>query len=319
VTLPLPTALGWKAAAFFFLLVGAFLATPYSNLFFLLISFLTILGFLGWLWTVTNFRGLRAELGEVAPAPAGTPLVVPVRISGRSRACFAVSLELEIRGSGRLSIPLGIVTRASWVQARLPPLPRGLHDVAAAHVVSIWPLGLFRARRPVKLPGVLVVYPAPAGMQESRERADGLAELSASLSAKAGLLQPSSFREYQIGDEFRMVHWKASARRGLFVIKEWDGGEGNGHEILLDRRCSAGKLEKALSLLSAVAQSAKESKELLTLHSQDLSATYGSGHRPWREVLTFLAGASVVSQGGPPPPPVSPTIPRLPLGNGAAS
>ena len=42
--LPTPTALGTKALLFYLLMLSAFVATPYSNLFFLLLTFLTVLG-----------------------------------------------------------------------------------------------------------------------------------------------------------------------------------------------------------------------------------------------------------------------------------
>ena len=45
-----PTALGVKAFLFYLLLVTAFFAAPYANHFFLLLSFLTILGALNLAW-----------------------------------------------------------------------------------------------------------------------------------------------------------------------------------------------------------------------------------------------------------------------------
>ena len=65
----LPTALGWRGAAFYVTLVGAFFAAPYSNLFFLLLSFLTLLSLLNVWWTTRNFKGVTAEVLEIESAP----------------------------------------------------------------------------------------------------------------------------------------------------------------------------------------------------------------------------------------------------------
>jgi uncharacterized protein (DUF58 family) len=115
------------------------------------------------------------------------------------------------------------------------------------------------------------------------------------------------------------VAWKASARRGSFVIKEWEGGSGAGHEALLDRRTDPESLEQALSLLSALSLAAKEQKDLLTLHTQGLSATFGRQRRPWRELLTFLARAEALPDDAPAPPAVSPAVLRLPWNPGGAA
>lgn len=188
----------------------------------------------------------------------------------------------------------------------------------AARIVSTWPLGLWMARRAVPAPAEVVVYPAPLALATSRGGSGGVGELYDMLGAAQGFLQPSELREYRPGDELRLVHWKASARRGTLVIKEWEGGTGSGHEVVIDRRAKGEELEEGLSAVSALARAAKEQKEVLTVHSQGLSATFGGAHRPWRELLRFLAVAEPLPLDGPPPPPVSPAVLRLPRRGGAA-
>ena len=54
----------------------------------------------------------------------------------------------------------------------------------------------------------------------------------------------------------------------------------------------------------------------LTVHSQGMSATFGTDHEPWRELFRFLAAAAP-SQGAPPR--VSPSVLRLPFVSGGAA
>jgi len=314
----LPTGLGARTALFFLLLVAAFFAAPYANLFFLLLLFLSILGVSDLLAAHANLAGATGRVEEIEPMPAGAGgTAVAVVSAGRRRWAVAVELELEGAG-GTLRAALGQAEGEARLAIPVPELARGLYRVKAARLASIWPLGLWRARRSIAAPAEIVVYPAPLALATSRGAGGGVGELYDSLGAAQGYLQPSELREYRPGDELRLVHWKASARRGTLVIKEWEGGTGSGHEVLLDLRATGEELEEGLSAVSALAQAAKEQKEVLTIHSQGLSATFGGSHRPWRELLRFLADAKPLPADGPAPPPVSPAVLRLPRRRGAA-
>jgi uncharacterized protein (DUF58 family) len=312
-----PTALGVKSALFYLLLVTAFFAAPYANLFFLLLVFLTLLGVADALAARGNLAGAHGRVEEAAPMPAGAGGAIAASVcAGRRR--WAIGAELELEGAGTLRAAVGEATGEARLSVTVPPLARGVYRVRAARIASSWPLGLWHARRAVPAPFEIVVYPAPLALATSRGAGGGVGELYDLLGAAQGFLQPSELREYRPGDELRLVHWKASARRGTLVIKEWEGGTGAGHEVVIDLRATAEELEEALSAVSALAHAAKEQKEVLTVHSQGLSATFGAAHRPWKELLRFLALAAPLPVSGPPPPLVSPAVLRLPRRGGDA-
>jgi uncharacterized protein (DUF58 family) len=311
-----PTALGIKAALFYILLLAAFFAAPYANLFFLLLAFLTILALASHVSCRRNLTGAHAIVDELDPVPADTGAPVTVTLHGGKRTRFALGIRIELEGQPPLVLAGGVVSGETRVAGRVPPLPRGVYPVKRASLFTTWPLGLYRLFTPVRAPAELVVYPEPA--QLTGEGNAGIGDLYSALGGE-GFLQPSALREYRPGDELRLVAWKASARRGSFVIKEWEGGSGAGHEAVLDRRTDPESLEQALSLLSALALAAKEQKDLLTLHSQGLSATFGRQRRPWRELLTFLAKAEALPADAPAPPAVSPAVLRLPWNPGGAA
>jgi uncharacterized protein (DUF58 family) len=131
--------------------------------------------------------------------------------------------------------------------------------------------------------------------------------------------QPSGLREFRDGDELRAVHWRATARRGALVVKEWEGDAARGLEVVLDRRCAAAELEDALSLISALALVARDDKESLTVHTQGTSSTHGGDHAPWDALFRLLATVQAVPDGGPAPPAASPAVLRLPLAGRARS
>jgi uncharacterized protein (DUF58 family) len=311
-----PTSLGIKAALFYIVLLAAFFAAPYANLFFLLLAFLTIQALVSYVACRRNLTGVRAIVDELDPVPAHTGAPVSVTLHGGNRTRFALGIRLELEDQPPLVLAGGVVKGETRVAGRVPPLPRGVYPVKRASLFTTWPLGLYRLFTPVRAPAELVVYPAPA--QLTGEGNAGIGDVYSALGGE-GFLQPSALREYRPGDELRLVAWKASARRGSFVIKEWEGGSGAGHEAVLDRRTDPESLEQALSLLSALSLAAKEQKDLLTLHSQGLSATFGRQRRPWRELLTFLARAEALPADAPAPPAVSPDVLRLPWNPGGAA
>jgi uncharacterized protein (DUF58 family) len=310
----IPTGLGVKAALFYLLLVAAFFAAPYANLFFLLLTFLTLLGLADALAARGNLRGATGRVEDSEPVASGTESSVTAVLAAGSRR-WALGVEVVLDGTTPLRATLGAVEGEAKLKVPVPPLARGVHPVRAARLVSTWPLGLWKARKSIPAPAEIVVYPAPSALSSSRG-GGGVGDLCDLLGAGQGFLQPSSLREYRPGDELRTVHWKASSRRGSLVIKEWEGGTGSGHEVVLDLRAKGEEVEEGLRDLSALALAAKEQKEVLTVHSQGLSATFGSSHRPWRELLRFLAVARPLPVDGPPPPPASPAVLRLPRRGG---
>jgi hypothetical protein len=65
------TWLGFQGGLFYCALVAAFFASPYANLFFLLLGFLTLVGLSGVFAARRNLRGVTAVSPELAPVPTG--------------------------------------------------------------------------------------------------------------------------------------------------------------------------------------------------------------------------------------------------------
>ena len=299
-------------------MLGAFLATHYSNLFFLLLAFLCLQWFFCGLWTWANVRGLRATLSEFEARPAGSGSSVRAWLHSPRGARYHVALELDLvrtqtvpEGSARtVQASAVVVERETLVLFELPPLERGIYELRRARIASSFPFGMLQAHRAVESAGELVVYPRPKerGEVAQGEVVDPLEGLTGS-----GDLQPAGLRDRRDNDDLRSIHWRASARRGTLVVKEWEGGLGEGHEVLIDRRAEPEALEDAFEAVSALVVYARANKERLTIHSQGLQSTFGPGHRPWHEALRFLAAAEPLAAGDVPPPRVSPSVTRLPV------
>ena len=156
MNLPSPTALGVKALLFYGLLVGAFFAAPYANLFFLLVTFLTVLALLSLFWTARHLTGVRAGFRALEPVPTGQEIHLEGWIDGGRRVRFAVRLEVELEGRGWVSIPCEAVQGRQELCTAIPALPRGRYAIRSGRMVSTWPLGFLRSRREVEAPEELL-------------------------------------------------------------------------------------------------------------------------------------------------------------------
>ncbi|MCA8964003.1 MAG: DUF58 domain-containing protein, partial [Planctomycetes bacterium] len=271
-----PTELGWKGLLLFAALEVAFYATSYSNLFFLVIVFSCVLGALGLTGGVRTLRQLRVTLGAVPLAAAGAARRVPVRLAA-SRRLFDLEVALELDDR---CVELGYVPMLRGEQVfdgELPAMPRGVVAVRGLVVTTTFPFGLLRLRRRVAAETTLVTHPAPSAGGEyalaggDDERSSGTGRSSTT----AGL------RAHRRGDEVRDVHWKATARRGEPVVREWEPEGGDEIELVLDRRCRDEVFERSLADAAAVVLAAIAAERPLTLHSQGvtLRATRAAGER----------------------------------------
>jgi uncharacterized protein (DUF58 family) len=303
------TRFGWQSAAFYAAMLAAYFAAPYANLTFLLLSFLTLCGVLGAWWSARNLRAVTAEIAAPPPIAAGRAGAIEARLASRGTR-FGVELELELEDGSRIAGSAPVLRGAAEVRLSVPPLGRGIRAVRRTRLCSTHPLGVFAAARAVEGPEELVVYPAPALELSARSLGGLLAELRGELPGPA--LEPAGLRPWVEGDAPRDVHWRASARAGKLVVRDWERAGGEGLELEIDRRTSAPELEQALALASAVVHWARERKEQLQLSSQGLCASFGEGHRPWSEALRFLAGAQALPPDAPAPPPAGPSVVRLP-------
>ncbi len=314
------TLLGYKALGFYAMLTGAFFVSPYNNLFFLLLAFMTSLLVLNVFWVEQNIRGVHAEILDICPGPAGQAHSLHSSLQSGTRLHMLLAVEIHVpgyaadqpdrRGAYTVSLTKAL-TGDKRVLGKLPGARRGIYPIKAAYLRSGYPMNLLSRKVRIACPDAITVYPEPleTGLTHGGSIVD---EIFGQGTTTHGDLAPSSLRDFRDGDSMRTVSWKASARRRKFVVKEFEGSGGNGVEVVFDRRTDSETLEHCLSVLAALAIHAIESKEPLAVHSQGLRGTFGENHEPIDSLLTWLAGTEVLPEDGPPPPPTSPTVLRLP-------
>jgi uncharacterized protein (DUF58 family) len=108
--------------------------------------------------------------------------------------------------------------RLDWT---FTPARRGLYKVELAAVGSLFPFGFLRKTAAAGLAREVHVWPAPVDYRRftgsSSRRPSG--ELQLARAGNEG--EMIALRRYESGDSHRLIHWKASARTGRLLVRQF--------------------------------------------------------------------------------------------------
>jgi len=155
----------------------------------------------------------------------------PVTLSVRNRSALSLHLEVgdehphEFTADGE-SPRFRLDPDGTWQHTYyLVPHRRGDYRFGRLTLRARTPLGLLQRQRAFDLPQPVAVYP---NLQDVRKynllgRRNRLEQMGLRrLRVRGRSLEFESLRDYVPGDELRHVHWKASARKGKLVTKQYD-------------------------------------------------------------------------------------------------
>lgn len=155
----------------------------------------------------------RVSEGEPARA------LLTVHNRGRTRT-LPLSVTESINGEAfALDVPSLAAGHAHEHGYPLPTRRRGRYEIAALEVGHADPLRLLRYSVRFGKPSVLVVHPRThhVGIVPRGGPVDSEGPTS-STSAQGGIAF-HSLREYEHGDDYRLIHWKATARTGRPMVR----------------------------------------------------------------------------------------------------
>jgi uncharacterized protein (DUF58 family) len=181
---------------------------------------------------------------------------------------------------------------------RLPTDRRGIYDLGPLQLQLEDPFGLAGRARPGAPATQLTVYPRvdtipPLPMTRGNDPHAGADHPTALASAGEDFY---ALREYEMGDDLRRVHWKATARLDELMIRQdempWQGRV----TVLVDLRRAVhtpASLELALSAAASVVSACWRHRSLVRLVATDgIDSGFAGGHAHVEAILEHLAGAS---------------------------
>ncbi|MCX5759405.1 MAG: DUF58 domain-containing protein [Candidatus Hydrogenedentes bacterium] len=169
-----------------------------------------------------NLRGLNVTRSAPDAAHRGEPFGVTLRIDNTKRhmPSGTVRIERAEAPGGTAALALYIPARRSVVlRSSLTFKHRGVHSLPPMVVRSGFPFGLFEHGRPIRDDVEVVVYPRVKSVRSAwLEHLPGAHAVPRIV--RGGGDEFFSLREYIPGDDVRLIAWRASAKKGVVLVRE---------------------------------------------------------------------------------------------------
>ena len=175
---------------------------------------------------------------------------------------------------------------------------RGVYRQEAFRIVTRFPFGFLQKARRLDIGSETLVYPPVAATAEFLEVLPGIQGAIESL-AKGPGHDLYALRDYLPTDSARHVHWKASARLGSLMVREFAREDDLRVLLILDPQSEAAKpdatatqkerFERAVELCAAIAWSFQQRGALLEFRTASASVSLAPATENIFEVLRHLA------------------------------
>lgn len=182
--------------------------------------------------TAANIRGLTGRAAAIKPAFAGQEVALPVEITNQSRTRRGIRLRVE--ETDEIYESLGEIPAGESVRRtlRFPAPARGEHEIKKIHLETSFPMGLVRIVKPLAIWQQYVVYPKPDGDPNlpSGGRSGPLHKFQRPIGEGDDF---AGVRPYVTGESQRHIDWKAVARGGEMMTKQFTA-EAESGDLYLD-------------------------------------------------------------------------------------
>ncbi len=161
---------------------------------------------------------------------------------------------------------------------------RGVFSMQGFRVHTTFPFGLFSRGKELHAEGKVKVYPKLVELKEFQHRFPFLFGQE-TLRKKGSGDELHNLRDYHHGDDTRFVHWKASAKLGRLIIKEFTQARDLVFQVVFSTYfphptdSDLVQFEKAISLVASLVNAYFQKGREISFYSGEKSITIPSGNR----------------------------------------
>jgi uncharacterized protein (DUF58 family) len=227
--------------------------------------------------------------------PKGSMAIAFLTFANRGRLTVATTVANQPFGSAqvRTVIPRLRGGERGTRTYRLPTSHRGIFDVGPIEVTRRDPFDLFRVSRRHGQPERIWVYPRVLNFQALPAGQTRHLEGPSSDTSPQGNITFHRLRDYVVGDDLRLVHWRSTARTGRLVVKHNVDTSQPYSVVLLDQRpnrYTAESFEAAVDVAASVLVAESANKAPVELRLTDGSAIGGPRLRDVSPLIDHLTG-----------------------------
>ena len=303
---------GWIYMAGILLVALPALNTGNNLLFLILSSLIAIILMSGILSSIT-LSGIEMRLELPEHIFAAQPVRAMVELENEKLTLPSFSLRVEAAKAKGAAAPAAMLETPVYfpylpkhdrVQQIVPmTFPRrGVYRQEAFRIVTRFPFGFLQKSRHVNLKTEALVYPSVGPSEEYLEVLPGIQGALESL-AKGRGQDLYALRDYVPTDSARHVHWKASARYGSLMVREFAREDDCRVLLVLDPHLSADqaaglqpgisgpneRFERAVSICASLAWHFYESSSLLQFRGATMETTLAPAGDIIFAILRYLA------------------------------
>ncbi|HPA41310.1 MAG TPA: DUF58 domain-containing protein, partial [Candidatus Hydrogenedentes bacterium] len=257
-----------------------------------LLSVMLVSGALGWM----NLRGITVSREAPHAVFRGEQVLVRVTLSNTKTFLSSVSLRLGLEGADGRTFSYALKTPARGtllLDMRHVFDRRGAYTLPPCLLSSSYPFGFFERRRAFRDAEEVLVYPRVRAV-----RLSALEQLpGASVAPRRSMSDGDeyvSLREYVPGDDTRLIAWRVSARRGVWMVREMGFGNVRAVMLFLDTVPDGlpdfdGRFEDAVELAASIAVTLLQRQYSVGLSAGKHLVPMGTGTFQERKILDALA------------------------------
>jgi uncharacterized protein (DUF58 family) len=234
--------------------------------------------------------------------PKGSPAIAVLTFANRGRRTVGVTVANQPFGDTavRTIIPKMRRGERGMRTYRLPTRQRGIFEVGPVEVTRRDAFELFRTSRKHGEPERIWVYPRVLGFRALPTGQTRHLEGPSSDTSPQGNITFHRLREYVVGDDLRLVHWRSSARTGTLVVKHNVDTSQPYTVLLFDQRpdrYTAEAFEEAVDVAASVAVSGALNKAPIEMRLTDGTVIGGPRIRDVTPMIDHLTGVEPNEEG----------------------
>jgi len=283
-----------------------------NNLLFLILASLIALILMSGILSSISLSGIEMHLNLPEHIFAGQPVRAQVELENQKLTLPSFSLRVEAvqekssSGATILEKPVYFpyLPRQDRVQQVVPmKFPRrGVYHQDAFRIVTRFPFGFLQKARRLDLKTEALVYPS---VDPTTEYRDVLPVLQGALESvvKGRGQDLYGVRDYIHTDSARLVHWKATARSGSLMVREFTREEDSRVLLVLDPHAAATdksavdpqlaaineRFERAVALCANIAWHFYQANAMLQFRSADFDTPLAPAEKNIFRILRHLA------------------------------
>jgi uncharacterized protein (DUF58 family) len=283
-----------------------------NNLLFLILASLIAIILMSGILSSITLSGIEMRLELPEHIFAAQPVRAMVELENQKLTLPSFSLRVEaaktkgVSAAAMLETPVYFpyLPKHDRVQQSVPMLfpRRGVYRQEAFGIVTRFPFGFLQKARHVNLKTEALVYPSVGPSEEYLEILTGLQGALESL-AKGRGQDLYALRDYVPTDSARHVHWKASARYGSLMVREFAREDDCRILLVLDPHLSVNtatslpleiaasneRFDRAVNICASLAWHFYESNSLLQFRGATIETPLAPAEEIIFSVLRYLA------------------------------